>query len=228
MPLEIYNTDYNMLRKKIEQLRETYMQSSDENVRNVVKEQVFYDLCEKIELFENHFAQYFETCKMNSLKEIDELAAEIFKNVSVIKMPKIQYEQIVKRIKMASKNLKEIARNYNETIKQESLTYYSQIIDTKMVFIFFHDDELHTVLCDVSQYNGVRKLHCRFCNSFRQSCEMGFVSNTIKFKKNEYSTLGINCCLDYNKCNQDILETQKLTDFMSYGKNKTKTKGGRK
>ncbi len=224
MQLEINNIEYNLIKKKMKQLRDTYMQSNDQEICNVVKEQVFFELGTKINSFADFFAEFFEKCEMNSLKEIDDLEEAVLALIKVVKLPQIEYERMKKKVKMPEKNLKRVVKNYNEAVLNEPLTYYSQQIDEKKVFVFPKDEECLMVLCDTSRYNGGRKILCDFCNGFRTSDEILFVSNTIKLNKEEYSTLGLNCCSDYIKCNQDILQTEKLTDFLRYGKEKIKSK----
>ena len=70
---EVKNEEYNFLRKRMLRLEEVYKQSSDQKVRQVVKEKTLYEICDRFPDFYEEYQDSFEACKMSSLMEISNL-----------------------------------------------------------------------------------------------------------------------------------------------------------
>lgn len=63
----IRNEDYNFIKKRMLRLEEAYKQSNDQKVRQLVKEQVLYEISERFPRFLEEYAASFANCQMSSL-----------------------------------------------------------------------------------------------------------------------------------------------------------------
>lgn len=116
-------------------LEEAYKQSNDQKARQLVKEQVLYEISERFPRFLEEYAESFTNCQMSSLREITELTAHVLSKYSVEKLPQITEKEAKRVLKLKDKALKIFVRGYNAAIVSKNLTYYSQRIDDKLVFI---------------------------------------------------------------------------------------------
>lgn len=221
MNLKISNIEYNLIRKKMQTLEEAYVQSCDDSVRKTAKEIAYLDLCMQIPGFYELFKDEFEKCQMTSLREITELSTEILSRLDVHKLSTIEVSQAKKVLKLKEKTMNQFLRGYNQMAKSRPLTYYSQQIDEKMVFLYYQDGQFMGVVGNISKTQRRREALCVFCNNFRNGEEIVFVTNAISSNSGDYSSIGLYCCKDTEKCNSSILNTDKLSNFMTYnGKQK--------
>lgn len=119
-------------------------------------------------------------------------------------------------LKLKERDLNIFLREYNNALKGNPLTYYSQQIDQKVVFVTEDQGQLVGVVGSVSPNQRNRETLCPFCRKFRKGDEIRFVSIPVIGKKGEYSSIGQYCCSDMVKCNADIEETEALTEFVGY------------
>lgn len=216
MSLEIKNTEYNLIRQKLKRLEEAYGQSCDDNIRKSTKETAFMDLCMQIPAFYESFSEDFDKCQMISLRQIVDLSDAVLSQLDVQKLSRLELSQAKKILKLKEKALNQFLRGYNETAERRPLTYYSQQIDEKMVFLYYQDGQFIGVVGNVSKSQKMRESLCAFCNNFRKGDEIVFVSNTVSSANGDYSTLGQYCCKDTEKCNSSILDPTGLVNFMTY------------
>lgn len=68
---------------------------------------------------------------------------------------------VAKRIfKLKGKALNQFVRGFNAAVIKRPLTYYSQQIDQKFIFIFDNDGEYHGVVGNVSKTHKTRESLC--------------------------------------------------------------------
>lgn len=214
---QIPNEDYNFLRKRMLRLEESYKQSVDQTVRKAVKEKTLYDICERFPNFFYEYADAFEACQMSSLKEITDLYDAVMGRYSVEPLPPITSEKEVKRLlKLKDKTLKTFIRGYNEAVTRQNLTYYSQRIDDKLVFLTVQDGEFVGAATDVSKNQRNGECLCHVCRRFRRGNDITFVTNTAKTSKGDYSSIGQTICTDYESCNREVEERAPLVKFLKY------------
>lgn len=213
---EVTNEDYNFLRVRMRRLEEAYKQCIDQKVRQAVKERTLYEICERFPNFFEDYAEAFETCQMSSLREIVDLTDMVLGKYSVEKLPTIQASQVKKMLKLKDKALNSFVKGYNDAVAQRDLTYYSQRIDDKLVFLTQKDGELVGAVTQVSKAQRKGECLCHFCRKFRRGDEILFVTNSARTAKGEYSSLGQSICSDYERCNQDIEDRERVVKFLRY------------
>ncbi len=213
---EVTNEDYNFLRVRMRRLEETYKQCIDQKVRQAVKERTLYEICERFPNFFEDYAEAFEACQMSSLREIVDLTDMVLGKYSVEKLPTIQASQVKKMLKLKDKALNSFVKGYNDAVAQRDLTYYSQRIDDKLVFLTQKDGELVGAVTQVSKAQRKGECLCHFCRKFRRGDEILFVTNSARTAKGEYSSLGQSICSDYERCNQDIEDRERVVKFLRY------------
>jgi len=214
---QIPNEDYNFLRKRMLRLEEAYQQSTDQSIRIAVRDKTLYDICERFPDFYYEYVDSFESCKMSSLKEITDLFELVMGRYSIEALPQIKSEKEVKKIlKLKDKALATFIKEYNAAVKNHDLTYYSQRIDDKLVFLTVKDGEFVGAATEVSKSQRNGECLCHACRRFRRGQEIVFVTNTAKSARGDYSSLGQNFCSDYETCNRDIEEGEELVKFLQY------------
>lgn len=213
---EVTNEDYNFLRVRMRRLEEAYKQCIDQKVRQAVKERTLYEICERFPNFFEDYAEAFEACQMSSLREIVDLTDMVLGKYSVEKLPTIQASQVKKMLKLKDKALNSFVKGYNDAVAQRDLTYYSQRIDDKLVFLTQKDGELVGAVTQVSKAQRKGECLCHFCRKFRRGDEILFVTNSARTAKGEYSSLGQSICSDYERCNQDIEDRERVVKFLRY------------
>lgn len=213
---EVTNEDYNFLRVRMRRLEEAYKQCIDQKVRQAVKERTLYEICERFPNFFEDYAEAFEACQMSSLREIVDLTDMVLGKYSVEKLPTIQASQVKKMLKLKDKALNSFVKGYNDAVAQRDLTYYSQRIDDKLVFLTQKDRELVGAVTQVSKAQRKGECLCHFCRKFRRGDEILFVTNSARTAKGEYSSLGQSICSDYERCNQDIVDRERVVKFLRY------------
>ena len=213
----ISNEEYNFIKKRMQYLEGAYKQSTDNLVRNAVKDSVLYEIGERIPDFYSEYSSLFSTCKMSSLKEILDLYYMIMNSYEIISFPKVENSNDIKRIiKLKDNNLKSFIRGYNEAVDKNSLSYYSQIIDDKLVILTYCDGEFIGTVTDMTKRAKNGECLCFVCNRFRKGNEISFISNVSKKSNGEYSSIGQTICTDYVTCNKEIEDTDKLVKFLKY------------
>jgi len=216
MNLNVTNLEYNLIKKQLKILETAYKQSNDKKVLESVKTRVYFELTSGINEFTEYFGKELEACQMTNLKEIDELREKIMANLNIKHLPKIEAKSLKKKLKLSDKDLASLIRGYNESINKKPLTYYSQKIDEKLVILYYENEECSAAVC--STIKNKRSLvpgFCHFCNTVRSCDEILFIANTRATKK-DYSSIGVYCCLNYEKCNADIIDTNNLRKFINY------------
>jgi len=215
MKLCVNNLEYNLIKKRLNRLKEAYSQSNDDDVLRTVKDQVYTELAIAIDKFDDSFSKDFDACKMSGLKEIEDLITTVNSNVIVQDLPRIELSSAKKILKQLSeKQLNAFVQAYNGL--KTPVTYYSKRFDDKLAIILPQDGTFIGVVAEIRKGDKQREQICAFCNNFRKGDEIGFVSNKVTSRKDEYRALGLLCCLDGVLCNTDILDTQKLISFISY------------
>ena len=213
----ISNEDYNFLRKRMMRLEESYKQSNDQTVRKAVRDKTLFDICERFPDFLYDYGDAFECCAMSSLKEITDLFDSVMGRYSIEPLPKIQSEKDVKRLlKLKDKALKTFIKGYNDAVETHNLTYYSQRIDDKLVFLTVQDGEFVGAATDVSRSQRNGECLCHVCRKFKRGGDITFVTNTAKTTKGEYSSLGQTICSDYESCNREVEDREPLVKFLRY------------
>lgn len=220
--MEIRNTDYNFIRNRMKRLEDTYKQSCDDNVRNIVKEKTFYEIASRIDGFYEMFAEAFGNCQMSSLMEIVKLSESVMGEYIASTLPTLAESEAKKMLKLKERDLDKFLREYNKAVQSGHLTYYSQIIDQKIVFIVESEGELIGTVGQVSRDKRVKESLCPFCRTFRRGDEIIFVTNKRSGRDGEYSTVGQYCCTDYVKCNLAIEDSSAMETFASYNQQKRK------
>lgn len=151
---------------------------------------------------------------MSSLKEINDINDKILSSLIINRMKEIDLSTAKKVLKLKDKQLNNFVKSYNEAIKKENLTYFSKVIDNKYIILFEKNDKFYGAVTEVSKERKVRKNLCYICNNFRIGDEIFFVANTTKKTNGEYNTIGHYCCSNYKKCNNDIIDSKKLKEFL--------------
>lgn len=220
----VRNEDYNFLRKRMLRLEESYKQSNDQRVRQVLKEKTLFEICERFPNFYEEYSNSFESCKMSSLMEITNLTDFVMSKYSVEKLSPITENEAKKILKLKDKTLKIFVKGYNDAIVSKDLTYYSQRIDDKLVCLTKQDNEFIGSVTNVTPNIRNRECLCYFCRQFRRGDDILFITNTAKTSKGEYSSIGQTVCSDYEMCNKDIESSAALVKFLRYKLDKEKDK----
>lgn len=218
MKFEMSNEEYNFVRKRLKRLEETYNQTIDPSIRIAVKDQICYELYERVPAFYDIFGGMLENCRMSSLKEITDITDKISESLEVGRLQEVDVQTAKKILKLKQKQLMLFLKVYNEAVKKEDLTYFSARQDNKFIFMTYKDGEFYGAVSDLPKDEKHKKSPCCFCNSFRNGDEIVFATNTLKKSNGEYSSIGQYCCSDYQQCNKDIVDSDKLIEFLSYGK----------
>ena len=198
---EISNEDYNFLMVRMRGLEETYKQCIDAKVRNIVKEKIFCEICIRFPTFFECYGDYFQQCKMSSLKEICDLIDLVNSKYVVKRMPYIREKQIMKILKLKEKSLKAFVKDYK-----------------KQVVLSQHDGELIGAVTQGFSFKGNKECLCYFCGKFRRGNEILFVTNSVRTAKGKYASIGQTICSDFELCNKNIEKKQNVIRFLSYGK----------
>lgn len=218
MNLELSNEEYNFIRMRMKRLEETYKQTIDPTIRIAVKDRTCYEILENVPVFYEIFGEKLENCQMSSLKEITDVTDYIMNSLTVIKLEEIDIQTAKKVLKLKQKQLLLFVKAYNEAVKNENLTYFSKQIDNKFIMLACSDGEYYGTVSTMPKNSKYKKSLCCFCNNFRNGDEITFVTNSLRKDNDEYSSIGQYCCSDYQKCNKDIVDSQKLIRFLSYNK----------
>ncbi|MBQ8132749.1 MAG: hypothetical protein IJ193_09690 [Bacilli bacterium] len=214
---QIPNEDYNFLRARMMRLEESYKQSVDQRVRKAVRDKTLYEICERFPNFFYDYADAFEACEMSSLMEITNLYNMVMGRYSVTPLPRIESEKQVKKLlKLKDKALKSFIRGYNEAVAHGDLTYYSQRIDDKLVFLTVENGEFVGAATDVSRKQRNGECLCHVCRRFRRGSDIIFVTNTAQTSKGDYSSIGQTFCSDYESCNKAVEDSKPLVKFLKY------------
>ena len=136
----------------------------------------------------------------------------------------MKFEMNNEEYNFVRKRLKRLEEAYNEAVKKENLTYFSARQDNKFIIMTYKDGEYYGTVSDLPKDAKHKKSLCCFCNTFRNGNEIVFATNTLKKSNGEYSSVGQYCCSDYQQCNKDIVDSDKLIEFLSYGKKYGKIK----
>lgn len=222
--MEIKNNEYNFLRKRLKRLEEVYKQSCDLIVRNAVKETTLYDIEEGIPGFYDTYAEKFEECKMESLKEVLDLTDEILGNYTIEKLPKIEVKEAKKIFKVKERALNAFVKAYNAAVEKENLSYFSQRVDDKLLLLTYEEGEFLGAVASVQRNRRNKEALCPFCKQFRRGEDIVFMTTNVKEAKSEFAVVGQYCCSEYEICNRDIEEIESVKKFIrySYPKNKNK------
>lgn len=220
----IRNEDYNFLKKRMLRLEESYKQSNDQKIRQIVKEQVLYEIIERFPTFFEEYADNFENCQMASLIEITNLIDLVMSKYSVEKLPPITEKEAKKILKLNDKTLKKFVKGYNDAVVNKDLTYYSQRIDDKLVFLTRQDDNSIGLVTNVNSNVRNKECLCHFCRQFRRGDEILFVKNITQTTKGYYSCIGQTVCSDYERCNKSIESNKTLIKFLRYNIDNNKNK----
>ncbi len=224
MKLIINNLENNLIQRSLRLLEDAYKQSNDSKVLNAVKDQLYFSLM-AIEGFDERFKVDFDNCKMSSLEDIDELAEKINSNIDVIKLENITEKEFKKLIKLKDRQFRNVLSGYNEAIEELPLTFFSHYVDDKLVLILpkgdnkdeeDKDNKENTILTNIARVKNINKLGeglCYFCNSFRKNPELVYVTNE-KTSKENYNAITQIVCKDYKLCNESILNTDNLEEFI--------------
>lgn len=221
---EVKNEEYNFLRKRMLRLEEVYKQSSDQKVRQVVKEKTLYEICDRFPDFYEEYQDSFEACKMSSLMEISNLIDLVMSKYSVEALSPITEKEAKKILKLKDKPLKIFVKGYNDAITNKNLTYYSQRIDDKLVFLTMDDNKFVGSVTNVTPNARNGECLCHFCRQFRRGNDILFITNTAKTSKGDYSSIGQTVCSDYSRCNKDIEARDAVVKFLKYKIKKEKTR----
>lgn len=212
----IRNEDYNFIKKRMLRLEEAYKQSNDQKVRQLVKEQVLYEISERFPRFLEEYAESFTNCQMSSLREITELTAHVLSKYSVEKLPQITEKEAKRVLKLKDKALKIFVRGYNAAIVSKNLTYYSQRIDDKLVFFTTQDNMPLGLVSSINPNVRNKECLCYFCKQFRRGKDIVFITNSVKPKEGNYSCIGQTVCSDYEMCNRSIESNKTLVKIFKY------------
>ena len=219
----VKNEDYNYLKRKMLRLEEVYKQSTDQNVRLSVKERTLFEICERFSNFYEEYSELFDSCQMSSLMEITNLMDLIMGKYSIEKLMPITEKEAKKILKLKDKPLKMFLRGYNEAIENKNLTYYSQRIDDKLVYLTRMDNQFVGAVTNIKPNSRKSECLCHFCKQFRRGDDILFVT-TSKTVKDNYSCIGNTVCSDYELCNKNIESNSTLIKFLKYGLDKEKNK----
>ena len=220
----IKNEDYNFLKKRMQRLEESYKQSNDQKVRQLVKEQTLYEITERFPSFFEEYSNIFEECQMSSLMEIAQLIDLVMSKYLVEKLSPITEKEAKKVLKLKDKALKTFVKGYNDAIVNNNLTYYSKRVDDKLIFLTKQDDELVGLVTNVNPNVKNKECLCYFCRQFRRGNDILFITNTSKSTKGYYSSMGQTVCSDYETCNRSIESNKTLIKFLRYKQDNTKKK----
>lgn len=218
---EVSNEDFNFLRKRMARLEEVYKQSVDPVVRRAVRDKTLFDICERFPSFYEDYADRFEACQMSSLMEITQLYDFVMAKYSIEPLERIESEKQVKRmLKLKDKQLKAFIKGYNDAVARKPLTYYSQRIDDKLVFMTVQDGEFVGATTDISKNRRNGECLCHFCRRFRRGDDIVFVTNTARTAKGDYSSIGQTICSDYDSCNREVEDKPPVVKFLKYSVDK--------
>lgn len=214
---KVSNEDFNFLKKRMSRLECVYKDSIDLAVRRAVRDKTLYDICERFPTFLEEHGEAFEACKMESLMEITTLFDKVMGKYLIEPLKQIESEkQVKKMLKLKDKQLKTFIKSYNEAVAKKSLTYYSQRIDDKLVFMTVQDGEFVGAATEISKGRCKGKSLCHFCNSFKMGDEIVFVTNSVRTAKDEYSSIGQTICSDYESCNREVENKPPIIKFLKY------------
>lgn len=220
--MEIKHAEYNYIKNKLKILESAYKQSIDDSVRKTVKDEIFWELCERIDGFSDVFSGAFEECTMGSLRQIDDLTKKVLEYYSVERLPGISYKEAKKLIKLNERDLNGFVKRYNDAVSKSPLTYYSERIEQKIVFLTQIDGELVGLVSDVPKKQHTGESLCYFCRRFGRGDDVVFVSNVVRTSKTEYTSIGQYCCSDYTRCNSELEDESMVKSFIGYGLKKKK------
>lgn len=162
---------------------------------------------------------------MSSLMEITKLIETVMSEYSAISLPTIEISQAKRILKLKDRDLNNFVKAYNQVVSKQPITYYSQIIDQKIVFLTQINGEFVGTVGQVTKDRRNRESLCAFCRKFRRGDEIVFVTTSTSVKNNgEYSAIGQYCCSDYNRCNNSIEDSGVLDEFVSFAMVKKKIK----
>ena len=119
-------------------------------------------------------------------------------------------------LKLKDKQLKSFIKGYNEAVAKKPLTYYSQRIDDRLVFMTVQDGEFVGAATEVSKDRRNGECLCHFCRRFRRGDDIVFVTNTARTAKGEYSSIGQTICSDYESCNRELEDKPPVVKFLRY------------
>ncbi len=208
--MNLTNLEYNFLKSKLNEMIDAYKQSNDPEVHAFIREQTINIIAtsfpEIAQLKQNEIKKF----QMKNLNEITGFNQKILENILVVKLPTITEKELKKQIK--AKFIPKFVKAYNEAIANNNLTYYSLPIDQNLIIIKQIEGTPKAVIANVKPNKALSKTLCAFCNQFRPSGEVGFITNTNK----QNNTIGFYACLDSIKCNESITSESKLNDFINY------------
>ena len=219
--IKVNNQQVNIIRKGLDKLEHAYKQSTDEEIRTVVKEKVYLDLAIQIPMFDETFEEAFGKCRMRSLREIDELRDEVFAGLDIAELPQLSEKQIKKMFKkLPDKYIRQIYNDYNAKASARPLTYYSlKVDDGTKVFIFYENNEFFGEVVKTTPNVKGSSMYCQFCTALRMGPEIGYITKVSKSKAYNYRTKTVPCCVDGIQCNNDIVDTGKIKEFFELKEN---------
>lgn len=212
MKVFIKKYEYNYIKKCLHDLYNTFKSCIDINVIEANKAYIHNKiLCLFTNLSEEE-KDLLDISKITDPLHIDKYLVEL--NEYVYGMPNITKSQISKLFKK-EKNLK--LPNLNA---QDLKTVYLGWIDEsirKLFVVYNMNGKLISMVCRIPNYSSNNTHMCALCNHVGRENEVAFVSSICKTSntgEGTYKSIGFNICLDSKKCNERIVDIEKLEKIL--------------
>lgn len=206
----IKKQEYNHIKKCLYDLNNTFRNCIDINIIKANKEYIQDKLLRIFPNLSEEEKNILDISKINEPLYIDKYLAEL--NKYVYGMPIITNAQINKLFK---KEKKFKLPNLNA---QNSKNVYLGWIDEsiKKLFIAYNmNGNLIGMTCKIPNYSSSTSTHiCSLCNHVGSNNEVAFVSSICRTSKGRYRSIGFDICLDSKKCNDRIVNVEKLEKIL--------------
>lgn len=204
--------EYNYIKKCLHDLNNTFKNCVDINIIESYKEYVHDKILRLFTNLSEEEKEILDISKITESLHIDTYLAEL--NRYVYGMPNITNSQISKLFKK-EKKFKLPDLNSNDS-KNVYLGWIDKSI-RKLFIAYNMDGKLISMTCKVPNHSLTSTHICALCNKVGNQNEVAFVSSIYKTsnaKKDGYSSIGFDICLNSEECNERIVDIEKLEKIL--------------
>lgn len=204
--------EYNYIRKLLKDLNNAYAFCVDINVIEATKANVQDKILHIFTNLPEEEKALLDISYINNPLNIDRYLVEL--NEYVYGMPNITNPQIVKLFK------KEKKFKLPDLDSQDSKNVYLGWIDhsiRKLFVVYNMNDKFIGMSCRISNHELNNTHRCVLCNRVGDENEVISVSPICKTSNSgegAYRSIGFDICLDSKKCNDRIVNTEKLEEIL--------------
>ncbi|WFD10216.1 FusB/FusC family EF-G-binding protein [Tepidibacter hydrothermalis] len=204
--------EYNYIKKCLHDLNNTFKNCVDINTIEAYKSYMHDKILRLFANLSEKEKEILDISKINETFDIDTYLNKL--NEYVYGMPNITNTQISKLFK---KEKKFKLPNLNS---KDSKNVYLGWIDKSIrkLFIAYNlNGKLIGMTCKISNHSSTNTHICALCNRVGSQNEVAFVSSICKTsntKKDGYSSIGFDICLDSEECNKRIVNIEKLEKIL--------------